>query len=141
MWSCPILLQPLAAVATAAALPPGVRRLDLAVSPCAGPLLLALTRFTRLQRLTTTGNGSNIEWDVGPSAELAPLQHLCLDYRREPFYQADGTVQCTLVDQVPPCVRHALAAATGLLTLELRLEWSAEVAALCCALPALRSLR
>lgn len=118
-------------------LPPGVRWLELAV-PCAGPLLPALVRFSHLQCLAIAGNGADILWTVGPSTALAPLQHLCLDYRHPPWENRESQVGL-----LPFKSRGlmALAAAAALHTLELRLIWSADVAALCHMLPALHHLR
>lgn len=131
-------------VAILAVLPSGVRCLELAASPCTGPLLPVLARFRQLQRLAITGNGADIDWAVGSPTVLASLQQLCLDYRRQPItYMDDGVCITCLsdVDSLPPSAVHALAAATALHTLELRLKWSAEAAALCRTLPALRHLR
>lgn len=110
------------------ALPPGVRWLELDVLPCAGPLLPALARFRHLEELTIGGNGADICWGVGPAAVLAPLRALCLDYRQQE-------------DSLPSSTQRALAAATALHSLELRVYWNDQVVQLCCALPGLRSLR
>lgn len=121
-------------------LPPTVRWLDLDVKLCAGPLLPALARFRHLQRLTI-GNGAGIEWHIGPPAALAPLRQLCLDYRRPPMPLDNRYTQLSIVGRLPASAAAALVAATALHTLELRLEWSDAVAALCYGLPALRQLR
>ena len=133
-------LQPATIPGLLAVLPPNVRWLELDAAPCAGPLLPALARFRQLQRLTITGNGADIEWDVGTPTVLAPLQQLCLDYRRPPVTLADRSMEF-IVETMPGAAKQALSAATGLHTLELRLTWSDDVAAACHALPALHHLR
>lgn len=134
------LPQPTTALAVLAVLPPNIRWLELAVSPCAGPLLQVLARFSRLEQLTITGNGADIQWDAGHSAVLAPLLELHLDYRRdcEPDMYGYGTD--AVIGEMPASVALALPAATALHTLHLRLVWSDKVATLCHALPTLRQL-
>ena len=134
-------MQPAAVLGLLAVLPPGVRWLELDAAPCAGALLPALARFGQLQQLTITGNGADIEWDVGAPTVLAPLRQLCLDYRRAPKPHPEGTIDPAVVESPPEAVRNALFAATALHQLELRVAWSDEVAALCCGLPVLRCLR
>lgn len=134
------LLQPTAVVAALFMLPAGVRWLELDVSPCAGLLLPALARFTRLQELIIT-NGADISWSIGPAAALAPLSSLGLDCRNAPllldenhYFRADHFF-------LPPSALPVLSAATALHYLELRAAWSDEMAQLCHTLPALRSLK
>lgn len=127
------------ALAVLAVLPPSIRWLELAVSPCAGPLLPVLARFSRLEQLTITGNGAGIHWGVGRSAALAPLLELHMDFRRDRVLDMYGTG--AVVEKLPASAALALSAARALHTLHLRLCWSDEVAALCHALPALRQLR
>ncbi|PRW56217.1 Leucine-rich repeat containing [Chlorella sorokiniana] len=133
--------QPTAVAAMLLALPSTVRSLDLGVSPCDGPLLPALALFSGLQCLTITGRCIDVQWDIGPPAVLAPLRELWLDHRRPPRPNNDGTLERSEVEQLSRAVQQALAAATALHTLELRVTWSDEAAAQCRALPALRCLR
>lgn len=73
-------------------------------------------------------------------AALAPLRALCLDYRRAPKLEG-GCEYHSEVPTLPRSACAALCAATALHTLELRVTWSDEAAALCRALPALQHLR
>lgn len=124
------------------ALPAGVRLLELNVVPCAGPLLPALMRFSRLEALTIDGNGADIRWDLGPVSTLSPLHSLRLDYRRPPREEDDvWHFTRSRVKLLPESAPRALAAATDLHTLELRVVWDDDVAKLCRALPSLRNLR
>lgn len=120
-------------------LPAGVRWLELDVSPCAGPMLPALARFSQLEELTISGDASGISWRVGTTAALLPLRAICLDYRK--VEQVQVGVFVSDVERLPASTQRALSAANGLRSFELRVTWSDEVAQLCRALPALRSLR
>lgn len=131
------LLQPTTVMAVLSVLPPSVRWLELAVSPCAGPLLPALARYSQLEQLDITGNGAAIRWDAERASVLAPLRQLHMDFRRVPGLKMD----VHSVGWLPTSAAQALSAATALHTLEVRVMWSYDVAALCRALPALRQLK
>lgn len=118
-------------------LPPGMRWLEVAVPRCAGPLLPALARFSCLEEVTISSNAADVSWDVGPSAALAPLGTLCLDYRRVVEHRDYAEFE---VDKLPCSAQRALCAATALHSLELLVAWSDEVAQLCRAPPGLQDL-
>lgn len=138
------LLQPDLVISLLLCAPRGLRELELRAA-CAGPVFTALGRFTRLRALDITGNGADIDWEAdGGSCVISTLQHLALDYRQRPEWEVPYTLQSvvnTSVWRVPPSLPAQLAAATCLHTLELHVSWSADVAALCEALPALRHIR
>ena len=75
-------LQPMLVLSVVLLLPAGIRELQLAC-PCAGPLLAAVLRFTRLEALHITGNGGEVlRQDAAAPAVLPALRSLCLDYRQ-----------------------------------------------------------
>ena len=139
---CHYVLQPSVVVAMLHNLPAGVRWLELDVQPLAGPLFPALARFRQLDELTIHGSAAGIRCDVGPAAALAPrLREVCLDYRTAPVEEEGGYVFASTLSALPWSVLHALAAASALHSLELRLTWDENVAELCCSLPGLQTLR
>lgn len=149
LMHAPAPLQPDLVISLLLCAPPGLRELELRTA-CAGPVLPALARFTRLRTLHISGNGADIDWEAdvgssGHSAAFPALQRLALDYRQRPEWQLPYTRESVVypspVRTVPPSLPARLAAATRLHTMDLCVRWSADVAALCEALPALRHLR
>lgn len=135
--------QPTTAVSAVLALPSRVRWLELDIKPCAGPLLRALARFSRLEELTIAGNGAGILWDVGPAA-VAPLRTIRLDYRHpavEVVYGDYTDYECSRVDVLPTNALEVLSTTTAVHTLELRVAWDDDVMQLCLALSGLQNLR
>jgi hypothetical protein len=128
-----------------AVLPRGVRSLELD-TPCVGPVLAVLQRFSSLRELRITGNGAGIAWGSrGAARVLSKLVHLCLDYRQpfefEGLQDSSYNPQNAEVSALPLGMIGVLAPATRLEILALRLRWSDGVPALCSALPALIELR
>ena len=128
-----------------AVLPRGVRSLELD-TPCVGPVLAVLQRFSSLQELRISGNGAGIAWGCRSAAAVLPkLVQLRLDYRQpfewEGLHASMYSPQNAEVSALPLGMIGVLAPATCLETLALRLRWSDGVPALCSALPALRELR
>ena len=133
-------LQPLLVLGVLLALPRGVRILELD-APCAGPLLEALKRFSRLHELRIGGNGAGITWSCpGAAGLLSKLVQLRMDFRGKPIWK-DEYVYPPKEDGIPTHTGGALAAATRLRSLALCVSWSDGVPALCSALPALEELR
>jgi hypothetical protein len=121
------------------ALPRGVRILELN-TPCAGPVLEAVQRFSLLQELRITGNGASITWCC-PSADrvLPLLVQLRLDCRQPPEW--DGVDWgASDVEPIPGGLSSSLVAATGLRSLDLCIWWSDDVPTLCSTLPTLLQL-
>lgn len=82
-------------------------------------------------------------WEApGAARVLGTLGHLHLDYRERPVWdELNEGFQWAKVRQLQHIVASTLAAATRLHSLQLRVSWSDEVAALCSALPAIKNLR
>lgn len=107
-----------------------------------------LARFHRLQALRITGDASCVDWRApGAAAVLPKLRALSLGPWRVPFYEIDDPLaffdlprHAVCPDALPAGMAAALAAATALDRLSLRVCWSDEVPALVRALPALRGL-
>jgi hypothetical protein len=138
-------VQPSLVLSVLAVLPPSARTLELGAS-CAGPVLEALQRFSRLQELRITGSGAGIAWDSrrAPAVLPKPAQ-LRLDYRQpfewEGLQDSMYNPQNALVSALPAGMIGMLAPATRLHTLALCLKWSDGVPALCSALSTLLELR
>ena len=139
-------------LATLAVLPPlcfeRLEHLDLA-EWCSGPVLAALSRFKRLHTLLISGNGADIDWQGrGAAAVASKLRQLTLDCQGPHCphaYEEEDDVELFDSDFPTSILSRSAAqsvlAATALSSLELVLDWTDDVAALCRGLPALRSLR
>ena len=137
-------MQPELLLAVLAVLPPRIASIKLATN-CTGPVLAALSRFKLLRTLHLGGNAAFVNWQGrGAAAQVPKLRQLRLDCR-EP--QREGSAPSAQYPDPnwPPSrldshMPSTLAAATALSSLELVLDWTQDVAALCRGLPALRSL-
>lgn len=115
---------------------------------CGGPLLSALSRFSRLQALHITGDGGSVDWSTPGTAQAVPklrkLRKLRLDSWDDPEldHALGGApfMREVLPATLPAGTAVALAPATALHALHLHARWSSEVPALVRALPHLQQL-
>ncbi|KAL4457926.1 hypothetical protein ABPG75_012791 [Micractinium tetrahymenae] len=107
---------------------------------CPQRLPMALQRFSALQSLRITGNGSSVDWS-GCGAPLPKLAELRLDFRRELMIDPEDAEQPGAIHELSISTALHLHSATGLHSLELRAKYSEGVRALLGGLPALRRLR
>lgn len=123
-------MQPDLVASVLTLLPPGVLALELH-TPCSGPVLAALARFTQLEELVISGNVAGIDWHRSGAAQhaLGLLSHLRLEYL-EPVDNMYCESQ-PISDAFP----SAVAATTRLEQLTVEARWSPAVVALCGALP------
>ena len=145
-------VQPELVPAVLAILPERISKIELATD-ATDPVLTVLSRFKRLCTLNISGNGAFLDWQARGAAAVVPkLKMLRLDCRDlEQLYKYADGLQSPKEHIIPdsdnpPCrldsiIPNALAAATALSSLELVLDWTEDVAALCRGLPALRNLR
>ena len=103
----------------------------------------ALARFTRLQRLSLSGNAWEVEWAQLPAQALLPLLHELRLLYNDLVPPATHVIDMMPITRaLPDATAAALAAATRLVRLDIQVEWwSDSVVHLCLALPALRELR
>jgi len=137
-------LQTDVALGAVRALPPTITELHLS-DPSPSLLAAALERFPQLQALSVCGSWDWMasSWRVPHCLPAVPKLHtLSLDYQRLPDIEGDDSwYDDSAAATLPADISAALAPASALHTLELRVHWSDEVSALCRAMPGLRNLR